>query len=436
MNTPAITVVPSTAPIAPNRTGGAHDDAESAVASFSRVLSDQHAARVHDTREAVKSGSINTGLSHLSASSRDDKAAANGEELAKLASEQGLPLPLMALNMVAHTLDGTARPTDAALDNSGKAAQANPRAQQLLSNTQTALPTAANDVVRNEKSKTFTVDTASPTHSASSLGQDTSEPVDGAPHQRDVRALSPTGGTVINASIFDNNTKAQPYNKQAASQPIHSQPIQLTTVQTFGSMAVTVPLRPASTTAHEGTPAAPDAQSTVPLVATTTPVQSMGTGPLPGGNLAITTPLHQPQWGQDFSQQVLTLVQTTHNQHQTAQLRLDPPGLGPLHITININDNIAHAVFASAHASVRQAIESALPQLQQQLAQAGISLGQTSVNDQSQQQTFSGQGRESGGTTIRAVETGGGVSSNAAVAVTHAATRLPRNPNAMVDTFA
>ena len=49
---------------------------------------------------------------------------------------------------------------------------------------------------------------------------------------------------------------------------------------------------------------------------------------------------------------------------------------------------MASASFVSAHASVRQAIETALPQLQQALAQAGISLGQTSVGEQAAQQQF------------------------------------------------
>ena len=59
---------------------------------------------------------------------------------------------------------------------------------------------------------------------------------------------------------------------------------------------------------------------------------------------------------------------------------------------------MASASFVSAHASVRQAIETALPQLQQALAQAGISLGQTSVGEQAAQQQFA---QNQGGGTQR-----------------------------------
>src|SRR5690606_27841483 len=98
----------------------------------------------------------------------------------------------------------------------------------------------------------------------------------------------------------------------------------------------------------------------------------------------IATPLQNPQWASDFGRQFISLTQGSHTMPHTAELRLDPPELGPLRISINISDNVAHAIFVSPHAAVRQTVENALPQLQQLLAQAGISLGQTSVNDQAQ----------------------------------------------------
>src|SRR3546814_225550 len=116
----------------------------------------------------------------------------------------------------------------------------------------------------------------------------------------------------------------------------------------------------------------------------------------------------------------------------SSDLRLDPPELGPLRISINLSDNVAHAVFVSPHAAVRQTVENALPQLQQLLAQAGISLGQTSVSDQGQsQQAFnesSGNGqRNSSGNAAGGSEVAGGV--------LQTATRS-RAPDALVDTFA
>ncbi|HWX01661.1 flagellar hook-length control protein FliK [Collimonas sp.] len=71
---------------------------------------------------------------------------------------------------------------------------------------------------------------------------------------------------------------------------------------------------------------------------------------------------------------------------QTAELHLNPPDLGPLKVTLTLNDNQAQAMFVSAHQSVRSALEAALPQLRNSLAESGISLGHTSVSADTQQQ--------------------------------------------------
>ncbi len=149
---------------------------------------------------------------------------------------------------------------------------------------------------------------------------------------------------------------------------------------------------------------------------------------------AVATPLQSPQWSTDFSRQFISLTQGGHNMPHTAELRLDPPELGPLRITINISDNVAHAIFASPHAAVRQTVENALPQLQQMLAQAGISLGQTTVNDQAQQEqayneTFGGSRKGSSDANAAGTGTDGAVMANQTAARQIA-------PNALVDTFA
>jgi len=54
-------------------------------------------------------------------------------------------------------------------------------------------------------------------------------------------------------------------------------------------------------------------------------------------------------------------------------------------------------MFVSAHSSVRAAVEAALPQLRAQLAESGISLGNTSVGAESQPQTAFANGQNSQG---------------------------------------
>ena len=106
------------------------------------------------------------------------------------------------------------------------------------------------------------------------------------------------------------------------------------------------------------------------------------------------------EWGKALGQQVIHLSAADR---QVAELQLNPPGLGPLKVTLSMNDQQMQAAFVSAHSSVRAAVEAALPQLRALLAESGISLGQTSVGAESQPQTAfaNGQG-DSGGASTRA----------------------------------
>lgn len=97
----------------------------------------------------------------------------------------------------------------------------------------------------------------------------------------------------------------------------------------------------------------------------------------------ISVPLQDSRWAQDFSDKVVWLAK---NEQQTAQININPPQLGPMHITLNLSGDQASAVFVSPHAEVRQAIQDAMPQLREMLAGAGINLGQANVGAQMQQQ--------------------------------------------------
>lgn len=125
----------------------------------------------------------------------------------------------------------------------------------------------------------------------------------------------------------------------------------------------------------------------------------------------VATPVRDPNWGKDFSQKV---VWVAGQDKQSAQLTLNPPQLGPVEVTINVSRDQTTAVFSSPHVEVRQAIESALPQLREAMAAAGIQLGQASVNsesfrqqqEQQQAQAQSGQSRRHGDDGILAGDSG------------------------------
>ena len=121
-----------------------------------------------------------------------------------------------------------------------------------------------------------------------------------------------------------------------------------------------------------------------------TPSAPIATPATPAMQLAL--PVGASQWGNELGREVTRFsVAAQHGTH-TAELRLDPPDLGPLRVTLSLHDGVASASFVSAHASVRQAVESALPQLQQALAEAGIALGQADVGSQEQPRQQQGNG--------------------------------------------
>lgn len=125
-------------------------------------------------------------------------------------------------------------------------------------------------------------------------------------------------------------------------------------------------------------------------------------------------------WDNALGQKVLWMVS---NQQQVAELNLDPPDLGPLQVTLSINNDQASATFVSQHADVRQALEAALPRLKEMMAESGISLGDATVSAGTSQQQggferqhHPGTNQHRGGdsmnaSTIRGADTGTGYTS-------------------------
>ncbi|MFJ4344804.1 flagellar hook-length control protein FliK [Pseudomonas sp. NPDC089401] len=106
------------------------------------------------------------------------------------------------------------------------------------------------------------------------------------------------------------------------------------------------------------------------------------------------------EWQSDLGQQVLGMVRRGGRQ---VDVQLHPADLGPLSISLNVSESGVQAQFQSAHASVRAAVEQALPQLQSALATQGLTLGEASVNDGASRQAMGEQAprRESQGGEAR-----------------------------------
>lgn len=88
-------------------------------------------------------------------------------------------------------------------------------------------------------------------------------------------------------------------------------------------------------------------------------------------------------WDQAVGQK---LVWMAAGAQSSASLTLNPPDLGPLQVALTIVNNQANVSFTAAQPEVRQALEAALPKLREMLGDAGIQMGQASVNAGAPQQ--------------------------------------------------
>ncbi len=110
-------------------------------------------------------------------------------------------------------------------------------------------------------------------------------------------------------------------------------------------------------------------------------------------HLEIPVPLGNHDWNNQLGQRVVWMSSQTN---QTAEIRINPPELGPieLRLTLDNQQSTQNATlhFASPHAEVRDAIENSMPRLRELMANAGITLGNATVSGESfPRQQMSGQ---------------------------------------------
>lgn len=103
----------------------------------------------------------------------------------------------------------------------------------------------------------------------------------------------------------------------------------------------------------------------------------------------IDMPLKQQGWDEAMGQRVVWQI---NQKIQSADIRLNPPHLGPLEVRINMTEEGASVTFSSQHGAVRETVEAALPKLREMLEEQGINLANADVSEQSvAQQEYRGE---------------------------------------------
>ena len=85
--------------------------------------------------------------------------------------------------------------------------------------------------------------------------------------------------------------------------------------------------------------------------------------------LDLRTPVQQPEWAESLGEKVVWLSQSEAN---SAQIRLNPPHLGPLEVQVSIDQDQASVSFVAQHALTREALEAAAPRLRELLQTQGF----------------------------------------------------------------
>ncbi len=107
----------------------------------------------------------------------------------------------------------------------------------------------------------------------------------------------------------------------------------------------------------------------------------------------IAKPVNHPEWNKDLAERIVWM---SNKAIPTAEIRLNPPHLGPISVRVDVVDEQANVVFTAQHGATREAIEASIPKLremmgQQQLNLVEVSVSQSPGGDQgrSQSQNFS-----------------------------------------------
>lgn len=135
-----------------------------------------------------------------------------------------------------------------------------------------------------------------------------------------------------------------------------------------------------------------------------------------------------PAWDQALGQKIVWMV---NGEQQNASLTLNPPELGPLKVVLQVSNAQASATFVAAQPEVRQALEAAMPRLRDMLGDAGIQLGQATVDSGSPHQQHASE-RQAG----RAFGPSGGGDAGEAAATVTGSRVLSGGGRGLVDTFA
>ena len=240
--------------------------------------------------------------------------------------------------------------------------------------------------------------------------------------QAGIGKLSPDGKDMTKPAEFAVDGKGLPHTSARKEETL----LEVKVKTDAGLKQATELIRPdASSSMSNNAALHPEGLSSVRPETVAAPASNQG--PNPAQNVSIDVRVGAAGWDSAFSQKVTWMASQNH---QIAELHLNPPNLGPVEVRITMNGDQTSAQFMSPHASVRDAIESALPKLREMLADSGLSLGNVNVSSQS----FAQHHNEQHHRPTRSW--GHGSFGSIEGPMIHGVSSMPLGKNGLVDTFA
>lgn len=101
----------------------------------------------------------------------------------------------------------------------------------------------------------------------------------------------------------------------------------------------------------------------------------------------VTVPMHEPSWSKAMGTQLLAMVSANADK---AYIEVNPRELGPIEVSLQLNDKCAQITFNVVNPMTRDMLENHLPKLSEMLLTHGIELADAQFTDarQQEQHTF------------------------------------------------
>lgn len=187
------------------------------------------------------------------------------------------------------------------------------------------------------------------------------------------------GGSTLNSSSFLSSNNKEGFSLLSQNQVLTvNAPVGETPTQAFAKI-----LESSASSSSEllstNTDSAVDKGEAILAKLQAIPVSYRSSAGISHASTFIQAPVAAPQWGEAVAERMAWFSMKSVN---IAELKLDPPELGPLQVRITTQGDQTTINFTSQHLAVREALDQSLPRLREIFSENGLNLADVDVSSQ------------------------------------------------------